>query len=103
MNSTLIVYSSTDGQTKKICSRIQDCLGNDFYSNIMPIKEVTEDDLKKFDRIIIGASIRYGKHKKELFNFIDSNLVELEKKDNAFFSVNVVARKAEKNTAETNP
>jgi menaquinone-dependent protoporphyrinogen oxidase len=103
MKSTLIVYSSTDGQTKKICSRIQDCLGNDFYSNILPIKEVTEDDLKKFDRIIIGASIRYGKHKKELFNFIDSNLVELEKKDNAFFSVNVVARKAEKNTAETNP
>ena len=100
MKSTLIVYSSTDGQTKKICSRIQDCLGNDFYSNIMSIKEVTEDDIKKFDRIIIGASIRYGKHKKELFNFIDSNLVELEKKDNAFFSVNVVARKAEKNTAE---
>ena len=45
MKSTLIVYSSTDGQTKKICSRIQDCLGNDFYSNIMPMKEVTEDDL----------------------------------------------------------
>ena len=103
MKSTLIIYSSTDGQTKKICSRIQDCLGNDFYSNIMPMKEVAEDDLKKFDRIIIGASIRYGKHKKELYEFIDLHLDELAKKDNAFFSVNVVARKPEKNTPDTNP
>ena len=103
MKSTLIVYSSTDGQTKKICSRIQDCLGNDFYSNIMSIKEVTEDDIKKYDRIIIGASIRYGKHKKELFDFLDLHHNELIKKDSAFFSVNVVARKPEKNTPETNP
>ena len=31
------------------------------------------------------------------------NLDELSSKDNAFFSVNVVARKSEKNTPETNP
>ena len=72
-------------------------------NHIISLKEATKDDIKKFDKIIIGASIRYGKHKKELFEFIDLNLDELTKKDNAFFSVNVVARKPEKNTPETNP
>jgi menaquinone-dependent protoporphyrinogen oxidase len=103
MKSTLIIYSSTDGQTKNICSRIGEFLRNDIPSKIIPLSEVTNDDIEKYDRVIIGASIRYGKHKKELFEFIDINLDELTKKDNAFFSVNVVARKPEKNTPETNP
>ena len=103
MKSTLIIYSSTDGQTKNICSRIGEFLSNDIPSKIIPLSEVTNDDMEKYDRVIIGASIRYGKHKKELFEFIDINLDELTKKDNAFFSVNVVARKPEKNTPETNP
>jgi len=103
MKSTLIIYSTTDGQTKNICSRIGEFLSGDTPSKIIPLSEATKDDIKKYDQVIIGASIRYGKHKKELFKFIDINLDELTKKDNAFFSVNVVARKPEKNTPETNP
>ena len=103
MKSTLIIYSTTDGQTKNICSRIGEFLSGDTPSKIIPLSEATKDDIKKYDQVIIGASIRYGKHKKELFEFIDINLNELTKKDNAFFSVNVVARKPEKNTPETNP
>ena len=53
--------------------------------------------------IIIGASIRYGKYRKELFEFINENLHTIHSKRNAFFSVNVVARKTEKNSADTNP
>ena len=96
MKSILIIYSSTDGQTKNICSRIGEFLSNDFPSEIISLDEATSIDIEKYDQIIIGASIRYGKHKKELFEFIDTNLAELTKKDNAFFSVNVVARKPEK-------
>ena len=103
MKSTLIIYSTTDGQTKNICSRIGEFLSIDTPSKIIPLSEATKDDIKKYDQVIIVASIRYGKHKKELFEFIDINLDELTKKDNAFFSVNVVARKPEKNTPETNP
>ena len=103
MESTLIIYSSTDGQTKNICSRIGEFLSNDIPAKIISLSDVTKNDIEKYDRVIIGASIRYGKHKKELFEFIETNLDELSKKDNAFFSVNVVARKPEKNTPETNP
>ena len=37
------------------------------------------------------------------FEFLEKNLDDLNEKENAFFSVNVVARKSEKNTAESNP
>ncbi len=103
MESTLIIYSSTDGQTKNICSRIGEFLSNDIPAKIVSLSDATKDDIEKYDRVIIGASIRYGKHRKELFEFIEINLDELTKKNNAFFSVNVVARKPEKNTPETNP
>lgn len=103
MESTLIIYSSTDGQTKNICSRIGEFLSNDIPAKIISLSDATKNDIEKYDRVIIGASIRYGKHRKELFEFIETNLDELTKKDNAFFSVNVVARKSEKNTPETNP
>ena len=36
-------------------------------------------------------------------NFINDNFLVLESKKNAFFSVNVVARKPEKNSPDTNP
>ena len=80
MKSTLFIYSSTDGQTKTIISRIKSFLSNDIDSMLMPIAEVSGEDIAKFDRIIIGASIRYGKHKKELYEFIDLHLDELKKR-----------------------
>ena len=49
------------------------------------------------------ASIRYGDHSKELYNFIKNHKNIIEAKENAFFSVNAVARKPEKNKPETNP
>ena len=103
MKSTLFIYSSTDGQTKTIISRIKSFLSNDIDSMLVPIAEVSGEDVAKFDRIIIGASIRYGNYRKEVFQFINKNVNELELKENAFFSVNVVARKKEKNSPETNP
>ena len=72
-------------------------------SQIASISEAEHINISEFKRIIIGASIRYGKHKPDLYEFIESNLDEISSKENAFFSVNVVARKTEKNTPETNP
>ena len=103
MKSTLIIYSTTDGQTLEICQKIFSSLNVSESSKIIHISEAEKLDLNQFDKIIIGASIRYGKHKPELYEFIKKNVACLETKENAFFSVNVVARKPEKNTPETNP
>ena len=103
MYSTLIIYSSTDGHTRTICERILNFLNSSNEIKIMSLDEVTKFDLSRFNRIIIGASIRYGNHSKELYKFITLNKNVLDQKQSIFFSVNVVARKPEKNTPETNP
>jgi len=103
MPSFLIIYSSTDGHTKVICERITNFLNEGNLVKLFPIEDVKKIDLSNFENIIIGASIRYGKHSKELYKFINLNKNILNQKKSAFFSVNVVARKREKNTAETNP
>ena len=103
MHSTLIIYSSTDGHTETICKRISNFLNNKNETKIISLEEATKIDLTVFNKIIIGASIRYGKHSKKLYKFIESNKSILDQKQSTFFSVNVVARKPEKNTPETNP
>ena len=103
MHSTLIIYSSTDGHTETICKRISNSLDNKNETKIMSLEDATKLDLSIFNKIIIGASIRYGKHSKKLYKFITLNKKVLDQKQSIFFSVNVVARKLEKNTPETNP
>ncbi len=103
MSNTLIIYSSTDGHTKTICKQIANFLNNGVAAKIISLDEATKIDLTEFNKIIIGASIRYGKHSKKLYKFIDLNINMLDQKKSIFFSVNVVARKPEKNTPDTNP
>jgi menaquinone-dependent protoporphyrinogen oxidase len=67
------------------------------------LKPGTEIDLGPFERVVIGASIRYGKHRPVVFEFIDAHFQALQAKPSAFFSVNIVARKPQKNRPETNP
>ena len=99
----LIIYSSIDGQTKKICETIKYHLALNERIKIISLNEVNEVNLEKVEKIIIGASIRYGRHNKKVQNFVIKNKNILESKKTAFFSVNVVARKEEKSTPETNP
>ena len=99
----LIIYSTTDGHTKIICERIKNFLNDGNLVELLSLEDAKKVDLSNFKKIIIGASIRYGKHSKELYKFINLNKNILDQKKSAFFSVNVVARKPEKNTPETNP
>ena len=103
MSNILIIYSTTDGHTKIICERIKNFLIDGNFVELLSLEDAKKVDLYNFENIIIGASIRYGKHSKELYKFINLNKNILDQKKSAFFSVNVVARKPEKNTAETNP
>lgn len=102
MTKILIIHSSVDGHTTHICERICS-VRNDLDIDIISLSKTKNISLNKYEMIVIGASIRYGKYRKELFEFIDKNLNVIHSKKNAFFSVNVVARKAEKNSTDTNP
>ena len=103
MHNRLIIYSTTDGQTKLISERIKNL--SKFKNNIkiISIDEIKKENLQIYKLIILGASIRYGKHKPAVLNFVNQNIKILNQKKTVFFSVNVVARKFEKNLPDTNP
>jgi menaquinone-dependent protoporphyrinogen oxidase len=104
MAKLLIIYSTTDGHTLKIAQRLATIIEQHNQPvTLCAITDVAGLDLISFDKIIIGASIRYGKHHPLVFDFIRKYQALLESKPNAFFSVNVVARKPNKNQPDTNP
>jgi menaquinone-dependent protoporphyrinogen oxidase len=100
---SVIIYSTVDGQTLKICNKLKE----QFEEQNQDVSLFSVDDFKgeisNYDKIIIGASIRYGVHNKSVIEFINKNKTELDTKKTVFFSVNLVARKPEKNTPDTNP
>ena len=100
---TIIIYSSVDGQTLKICNKLKDV----FQQNNQDVALCSINDFNEvvtnYDRLIIGASIRYGVHNKKIIDFINTNKKQFNSIKTAFLSVNLVARKVEKSTPDTNP
>lgn len=104
MSRVLIICSSTDGQTRKICDRLRVILQDGGHSvSLAMIEAAGELDPGSFDQIVIGARIRYGKHDPRVIDFANRHAGALNAMPSAFFSVNIVARKPEKDRPETNP
>jgi len=102
-NKTAMIYATVDGHTQKICKKLQEVLKkHDQPVDLFNIEDF-DGDLSPYDRIILGASIRYGVHDKKIIELINTRQQELESRRTAFFSVNLVARKPEKSSPETNP
>ena len=98
----LFIYSTHDGQTKKIMTALVDKLSSQVPYDMVDIESVNQVNLSEYDTICIGAAIRYGYFNKALKAFINQNADILNQKKSAFFSVTLIARKLEKRTPETN-
>lgn len=104
MAHILIAYSTTDGHTRQICERLREVIEPQGQRvSVKLVAECGAADLQACDAVVIGASIRYGKHKPEVAEFIARHQAALEARPNALFSVNVVARKPGKDRPEGNP
>lgn len=102
-NSIVLLYSTTDGQTRRIAEFLQDYfIASGFRAEVARLTEAEVVQWQDFDAVIIGASIRYGKHKPEVAEFINRHADILTEKPSAFFSVSAVARKVNKRTVEHN-
>jgi len=100
----VFIYSTIDGHTLEICKNLQAIVERQGHeSTLVELAANSDVDVGPYDRIVIGASIRYGKHRPDVTRFIEQNKDVLTSKPSAFFSVNAVARKPEKQTPETNP
>lgn len=98
-----IIYSSVDGQSLKICKRIMACFEEEKIPTELFSVDAFKGNLSTYQTLLIGASVRYGKHNEKISEFISHHKDQLSKIKTAFFSVNLVARKEEKNLPTTNP
>lgn len=107
MSSILIAYSSVDGHTKLICQHLQQQFNNNqLNADLIAVETLLSRpplSHHQYSQIIIGASIRYGKFRPSLYTFIEKNFTVLNATPNAFFSVNLVARKTGKDTPQGSP
>lgn len=102
MSRILLLYSSVYGQTLKISQFIEAearACGDEVV--VRPLAEGAAD-AAGFDAIVVGSSIRHGKHHAEVMDFVRAQRELLERMPSAFFSVSLIARKPTKQTPETN-
>jgi len=103
MAQILLAYSSVYGYTRRICEFLKAELeGRGHRADVRDLSEAGRD-LARYDVVVIGASIRHGKHRPAVSDVIGAHRDLLASRPGAFFSVNLVARKPGKNTPETNP
>lgn len=100
---TLILFSTRDGQTHEIASYLASELKQlGVLADVMDLHHTEEPDWERYDRVVIGASIRYGHYHSAFQAFVKKHATRLNGMPSAFFSVNLVARKPEKRTPQTN-
>jgi len=100
----LLLCSSTDGQTRRICERLRRTLEDAGATvTLTMIEDAGGLAPAGFDLAVVGARIRYGRTDARVIDFARRHAATLEAMPNAYFSVNIVARKPGKDRPETNP
>jgi menaquinone-dependent protoporphyrinogen oxidase len=100
----LLIYSTVDGHTREIAERIAQTLtGLDCTVETVSLDDGPVPGPGGFDRVVIGASIRYGRHRDNVVEYINDHAQVLAAMPGAFFSVNLVARKPNRREVSNNP
>ena len=108
MANIALLYMSIDGQTKKIAEKLAESLVK--WNNTISmhsISTLTETfSLEPYEAVILGCSVRYGKHHPQFRQFVQGHIQQLNTKKNFFIfftSVNLTARKPNRSDVSMNP
>lgn len=99
----LLAFWTTDGHARSISERIASRLESNGAEVRMVCLRDEQPDPGGYDGVIVGASIRYGFHHPKVERYVNRHTKALDAVPNAFFSINLSARKPVKSTPETNP
>ncbi|WP_233558067.1 menaquinone-dependent protoporphyrinogen IX dehydrogenase [Alginatibacterium sediminis] len=98
----LVIYSSIEGQTLKIAKHLVSQLGVEQQADFIALDDLAaQHNIHDYDSVLIGASVRYGKFRPNLYKFLAKHQQVLESMPVAFFGVCLTARKPEKSTPTT--
>lgn len=102
VSKILLLYSSVYGHTLKVAEFIKaDAAARGDAVDVRPLAQGA-GDASGYDAIVVGSSIRHGKHHAEVMEFVQAQQALLDSKPSAFFSVSLIARKPTRQTPETN-
>jgi len=96
----LVLYSSVEGQTLKIIDQIKQSITQDV--DVFDMEAELHIDFSQYQKVLIGASIRYGNFRPSVIKFVNQHQQQLDALPNAFFAVCLTARKPEKAVPENN-
>lgn len=92
----LVVYGTTHGQTEKVARRIAEALTADGVavttSRVEALAQTTS--AADFDGVIVGASVRYGRHQRAVRDFVRARVDAMNALPSAFVSVSGAAGSA---------
>ena len=93
MSTVLIAYATTEGHTARIAERIAQALrGRGHAVETRRAADCrTPLQPEKYDGVIVGASIHYGRHPGHLRSLVRAHRSALETRPSAFFSVSLSA------------
>jgi menaquinone-dependent protoporphyrinogen oxidase len=93
MSTIGIIYATTEGHTARIAEKIAQSLQEKGHAaETSSAKDCgTRLELAKYDGVVVGASIHYGRHPSYLRMLVHNHRVALEALPSAFFSVSLSA------------
>lgn len=90
-----IVFATTEGHTKKICQHAEQYFSQAGLTVILHDLSENIPELQICDAVLLAGSLHYGKHQKELGQFIEKNRCTLQQVPIMFVSVSLAAASQE--------
>lgn len=89
----LLLYGTTEGQTRKIAGFVADHLAQRGHETLLvnAIDATAEADPRGFDAAMIAASLHAGHYQSAVVHFVRKHLAALSARPNAFLSVSLAA------------
>ena len=102
MAEIVLLHAGREGQTRRICECMASCLESEGWTvSVLDLSDSNVlESVTKSRYLIIGASVHYGHLPASLYRFIEQNRQLLAARSNAFFCVNLTARKPGKDTPQ---
>jgi menaquinone-dependent protoporphyrinogen oxidase len=89
MQRVLIAYGTTDGQTRSIAECLADVLRrHELEVHLVDLRRATPDP-RAYDGVIIGASVRRGRHQTHVGEYVRETREALKVIPSAFYSVSL--------------
>jgi menaquinone-dependent protoporphyrinogen oxidase len=96
----LIIYSTAEGQTRKIAERMADMAREaGQQARLTPVEAAWQHSFFPApDGVVVAASVHVGKHSAEITRFVAKHRAQIEAVPSAFVSVSMSASATEKHT-----